>query len=215
MNKRSIFQVVVVCCMSFFVLVGCQGGEDFENDSSSGNNNNKNQQDKKNNGSSVTAGDEFTKILKTGQIKVEYQNQDYGDDGYFQKGLPRNFTKDGSVVIDNSTGLIWQDNRDAMVEKKIWDFAVDYCEELRLAGYSNWRLPTVKELMSITNKSKYNASIDGVFEAVNTENSRYKYWTSQTNQENFSQAYYVDFRYGSYGVFSKEVTYFIRCVSNG
>ncbi len=203
-------KLIGVFLVAIFIFVGCEGGEDFEEVTQ---NNNTNQQSLNENGSGngeVTVGKEFTKILKTGQKASYYE----ADDGTYQIGLDRNFEKDGSVVVDHTTGLIWQDDRDAVVAKKTWYLAVDYCEELNLAGYDNWRLPTVKELMSITDKSKYTSSIDSAFEAVNVENARYKYWTSQTNPNNLSEAYYVDFRYGSYGISNKEFSHFIRCVSS-
>ena len=52
---------------------------------------------------------------------------------------------------DPSTGLMWagKDNgRDVN-----WHKAVKYCRDLRLAGYSDWRLPTLAELEGIYDKS--------------------------------------------------------------
>ncbi len=219
MNKRSIFQIAMVCCISLFVFVGCQGGEDFENTSSSGDSNNKNYQEQntKNSGFNVTVGDEFTKILKTGQIGTYESN----DDGDLQKGLPRDFTKNGDIVIDNSTGLIWQDqnSHDFKFRKVSWYIAQEDCANLTLAGYNNWRLPTLKELMSITDKSKYKItdsdepSIDSAFKVIADDNIQY--WTSVTNQEDRSKAWFIDFKYGSYGNIVKDDTKRVRCVTNG
>lgn len=36
-----------------------------------------------------------------------------------------------------------------------YDNAVKYCNELNYAGYSDWRLPSINELLSITVDSKY------------------------------------------------------------
>jgi hypothetical protein len=52
---------------------------------------------------------------------------------------------------DPATGLIWtkRDNaRDTTRQE-----AVDYCRNLRLAGHSDWRLPTIKELTEILDQS--------------------------------------------------------------
>jgi hypothetical protein len=54
---------------------------------------------------------------------------------------------DGTVT-DASTGLMWQ--QDGLTNKS-WEQALSYCENLSLAGYSDWRLPTVKELRSLKN----------------------------------------------------------------
>jgi hypothetical protein len=53
--------------------------------------------------------------------------------------------------VDPSTALMWagRDNgRDVS-----WKGAVKYCRNLRLAGYSNWRLATLSELEGIYDKN--------------------------------------------------------------
>lgn len=52
---------------------------------------------------------------------------------------------------DPSTGLMWagKDN----VKDVSWKNAVKYCRDLRLAGYSDWRLATLAELEGIYDKS--------------------------------------------------------------
>jgi hypothetical protein len=60
--------------------------------------------------------------------------------------------------VDPSTGLMWagKDNgRDVN-----WKGAVKYCRNLRLAGYSNWRLATLAELGAIYDR---NANVPGLF----------------------------------------------------
>ncbi|HEX2672102.1 MAG TPA: DUF1566 domain-containing protein, partial [Polyangiaceae bacterium] len=52
---------------------------------------------------------------------------------------------DGTVT-DNVTGLVWQQGvGDALGASS----ASSYCADLDLAGYQNWRLPTVIELVSL------------------------------------------------------------------
>ena len=52
--------------------------------------------------------------------------------------------------IDTVTKLMWaaQDNGEPVT----WRKATGYCKELRLAGYSNWRLATLDELASLVDK---------------------------------------------------------------
>ena len=67
-------------------------------------------------------------------------------------------TRTRSVWTDPSTGLMWagRDNgRDVS-----WKGAVKYCHDLRLAGYSNWRLATLAELGAIYDR---NANVPGLF----------------------------------------------------
>jgi hypothetical protein len=53
---------------------------------------------------------------------------------------------------DPATGLMWtkQDNGSAM---NYWNDAKNYCTNLKLGGYSNWRLPSFDELQSIYDPS--------------------------------------------------------------
>ena len=54
---------------------------------------------------------------------------------------------------DPSTGLKWAatDNGKDIT----WDKGIKYCSNLRLAGYSDWRLPTIEELSSIYDGSGF------------------------------------------------------------
>ena len=52
------------------------------------------------------------------------------------------------VVADSATGLVWQKG---YVLKEDWKQALNYCENLVYAGYSDWRLPNKNELLSLIN----------------------------------------------------------------
>jgi Protein of unknown function (DUF1566) len=53
--------------------------------------------------------------------------------------------------VDPSTGLMWAGKDSGKDES--WKNAVKYCRDMRLAGYSNWRLATLDELEGIYDKS--------------------------------------------------------------
>lgn len=57
--------------------------------------------------------------------------------------------------IDPSTGLMWtaEDNGNDIT----WGKAIKYCQNLSLAGYSDWRLPSVDELERIYDGSGFTA----------------------------------------------------------
>jgi hypothetical protein len=68
------------------------------------------------------------------------------------------YTDNGdSTVTDNVTGLMWQQAVPAT--QYDWADAVAYCTTLTLAGHSDWRLPSVIELVSIVDFGQYNPSI--------------------------------------------------------
>ena len=51
-------------------------------------------------------------------------------------------------------GLMWQDNADAKTVQENWKGAVEYCQNLTLLGFNDWRLPARNELLSIVDKSR-------------------------------------------------------------
>src|SRR5512139_1692809 len=71
----------------------------------------------------------------------------YGQDAQYL-GNPRSYTDLGNgIVRDNVTGLEWQQGN--APGNYTWQHAMDYCDNLNLGGYYDWRLPTVKELCSL------------------------------------------------------------------
>ena len=110
-----------------------------------------------------------------------------GDDAYYAGANPTlSYTESEPVVgeriiTDNNTGLIWVKDPATDIGAPFdvamsWNDAIDNCENLTFAGETDWRLPNVKELMSIVDYSRYNPSIDPLF--TNTQASRY--WSSTT-----------------------------------
>jgi hypothetical protein len=102
---------------------------------------------------------------------------------------------DGTIT-DKATGLMWQksgslsslDNRGAKI----------YIEKLnreRLAGYSDWRMPTVEELASLIKKDRRN----GVHIAPVFDNKQNRCWTVDSCEPNYrfqSGAWIVSFKHG-------------------
>lgn len=67
----------------------------------------------------------------------------------FGKPDTRRFKDNGDgTITDVLTGLMWQKGEN---ERMDWYSALKCCKEMRLAGYSDWRLPNLKELNSILN----------------------------------------------------------------
>jgi len=127
-------------------------------------------------------------IVQTGQTKC-YDNSAeitcptegnafYGQDAHYRIGENRSYTRNATtgVVTDNATGLEWQD--DVTSVKKNKSDATTYCSELTLDG-GGWRLPNVKELETLVDKSQANPTI---FQESNDsiDNNGFVYVTSDS-----------------------------------
>lgn len=68
-------------------------------------------------------------------------------------------TKEIGYWIDQDTGLMWagKDNGKDIT----WQRAMKYCRDLRLAGYSDWRLASLKEMEGIYDKDALAPGIAG------------------------------------------------------
>jgi hypothetical protein len=111
-----------------------------------------------------------------------------------------------NIVKDNETGLIWQDTQD--VKKKNWNDAIKYCIDLELNEFTDWRLPSIDELMSISDKTRYKPAIKKIFK----NNRNDWYWTSTKFSGDLSSAWIVGFKNGydsSHDLVEKN---YVRCV---
>jgi hypothetical protein len=82
--------------------------------------------------------------------------------GSLTLSLNADFIRDNTklVVNDTKTGLMWQD--DAVGSTMTWANAITTCESLTLGGYSDWRLPNIRELKSIVDRTRYNPAISPI-----------------------------------------------------
>ena len=115
---------------------------------------------------------------------------------------------DDVIVTDTKTGLVWQKTCDT-INTKTWQHALDYCENLTYAGYSDWRLPNKNELASLINYEKYNMASD----FPDMPGNEY-FWSSSTLVDNKDTAWHINFLSGSMDSFHKTYTSYVRCVRN-
>jgi len=127
-------------------------------------------------------------LPKTGQTRC-YDTNGFeipctgtGQDGEIQAGVSwpeLRFTDNGDgTMTDNLTGLMWTKNANLSNSTMTWDEALDYCNNLTLGGYSDWRLPNINELESLFNADEYN--VVQWFNAQGFINVQYIYYWSST-----------------------------------
>lgn len=123
---------------------------------------------------------------------------------------------DELTVTDNITGLIWVRDADGPGcndgNTSTWTVAITFCEDLDFAGEDDWRLPNVRELMSIVDYGKDSAPrINPIF--TNTASSYY--WTSTTYVPSPPAVWTVDFADGVVDYRSKTISRYVRAVRSG
>jgi hypothetical protein len=127
-------------------------------------------------------------IVDTGQNSC-YDNSDeisypepgesfYGQDAQYN-GIQPSYQDNGDgTVTDLNTGLMWQQT--PVNSGFFWQEAVDYCNDLELAGYDDWRIPSLKEIFSISDFSQGWPYLDtSYFDIAGPSVSKdEQYWTS-------------------------------------
>ena len=142
----------------------------------------------------------------------------FGEDNDYQPAASQpSYTDNGNgTTTDNRTGLMWvNDGNSAGCNNGgtlTWDAAITFCEGLTYAGYSDWRLPNVRELESIVDAGHTSSSINATYFTNTQSNS---YWTSTTYVPDTSYAWYVSFSHGYVFDNHKTLVNHVRCVRGG
>lgn len=89
-----------------------------------------------------------------------------------------------------SFNLMWQDAQRG-ITKASWSEAKRYCENLNYAGYSNWKLPSLEQMLSIIDRSRREPAINPAFKYTNSK--QYWYHTSTKDAKGSSNLWSVHF----------------------
>ena len=120
-----------------------------------------------------------------------------GQDGAYSGNQP-DYTSCNcaTVVVDNNTGLMWQSTSDTdgvcgltISDKKTRSEAATYCSDLTYGNYSDWRLPSIKEIYSIYQFS--GVDLSGITNATSNGED-----VDTTGYEPFINTNYFDIGYG-------------------
>ncbi len=135
---------------------------------------------------------------------------------------PFTMSADGQEVTDTKTGLIWRRCAEGMTASggTCTGTASTFTHEAALTRASTqatatgvaWRLPNVKELSSITDKSRINPAIDTVAFPATPANW---FWSSSPYVFDAGVAWVVSFSDGLVGVNGRDNSSFVRLVRAG
>ena len=149
------------------------------------------------------------RILATGQRKchdkrgTEIDCRNTGQDGEFRSGLhrePSRFVKNAECVNDAATGLTWFENAGCHKVATDWHSAFDFIETInneRTFGHSDWRLPTIVELESLTDMGRHSPALAARHPFANV---REFYWSSTTSAYDTDYAWVLYLTDGAVGV---------------
>ncbi|MCP4704264.1 MAG: DUF1566 domain-containing protein, partial [candidate division Zixibacteria bacterium] len=70
----------------------------------------------------------------------------FGQDAHYLTNQPSYIDNNNGTITDNITGLMWQK---VMGQKLTYEEAFQKAEGISLGGYSDWRIPSIKELYSL------------------------------------------------------------------
>ncbi len=111
--------------------------------------------------------------------------------------------------VDDKTSLVWQDNSAVMDNEMTYDEALSYCRDLKLDGFDDWRVPTVKEFYTIVDLGVNRPALKRGFEARIDD----KFWTSTLSAKNpKKEAWRISMSFGEAEFYNKQRTYHVRCV---
>ena len=114
------------------------------------------------------------------------------------------------TIIDTDTGLTWQQGEIASATN--WEGALQYAGTNTLAGYTDWRLPNIKELQSINDETLAFPSVDTTYFPGVTAS---RYWSSTSMHGMSNEAWYLDCQYGLTSYSGKSSNLLVRCVRGG
>lgn len=166
-------------------------------------------------------------LPKTGQTQ-EYSTK---DDGFYEAGWwvgllnENNKTRfielepvSGEFVIkDLATGLMWvKDGASVGCDnggKQSRGDACLFARDLTFAGFTDWRLPNIFELISLINYKLHTPAIDPIFTNTQSDDS-YGYWSSTTRANQTSDGWVVHFTIGQVLIGVTSYSLYIRPCRN-
>lgn len=124
---------------------------------------------------------------------------------------------DRNVVYDTLSALTWQDDHNGTTNTNDMNItvAINYCEDLTLGGYSDWRLPNYNELYNLAERNATSSALPAAFINRDSDTGIRKYWTSTTYTDTKTYGWVVSFQNGQSNWELKTSKFFVRCVRGG
>lgn len=123
--------------------------------------------------------------------------------------MPRGLAKNGDIVTDPTTGLLWPVKYDP--SPVTFDDAPARCAALRTGDFDDWRVPTRIELVSIVKYIEVGPATDSIFDDTPAD----VFWTSSRAAASPDEGYAIDFQEGAVQTEGVRTSHWLRCVRAG
>jgi hypothetical protein len=121
----------------------------------------------------------FAPVAQTGQTALNEE----GDDGDLQMGIvpnhPRYIDNGDGTVTDTFTNLMWVQNAQFFGIMN-WYEAIEACNNMSFADYDDWRMPNVREMLSLIDYGYNDPSLTPGHPFINVPQYPGVYWSSTT-----------------------------------
>ena len=114
-----------------------------------------------------------------------------------------------TILKDPSTNLMWEDTKHARKGQVTYLEAISYCDALKLGEHTDWRVPTLQELISIVDYKRYEPAILKDFVHVDQDKL---YWSSTQYANKSTEFWGVVFEDGDTDNASAIYDRRVRCV---
>ncbi len=114
-----------------------------------------------------------------------------------------------TIIKDPSTNLMWEDTKHVEDGQVTYLEANSYCEKLELGEHADWRVPTIKELLSIVDYTRSEPATLKEFSHVDQDRL---YWSSTEDANKSTEFWGVVFEDGDTNNASAIYDRRVRCV---
>jgi hypothetical protein len=176
MKQLKVMFAIIMASIVLVALSGCKKDNDNTVDTGDGNL-------PEISGYPIVGTNQTTFYNNTTEISAPYEGDDfYGQNADYPGNTPSYTNNGDGTITDNVTGLMWQQsfdhNGDGSIDyddKLTYDEVINVAGSVKTAGYTDWRLPTIKEMYSLIlfsgrDISGYEGtSTDGLIPFMNTD----------------------------------------------
>ena len=144
-----------------------------------------------------------------------YIDNEWPDSRYFVENISNDY-----VVSDTVTGLMWKrclegrwgaSCQNGSNTNFSWQVALNFALTEDYAGYTDWRVPNIHELDSLSAKNCYSPAINETA-FPNTVYSNSRYWSSSPTVFSDTQNWTVHFGYGTHDIRDRDELNLLRMV---